>query len=36
LQDGEHSGCTTEIENAAAVGGDLLVVASAKTEKGSE
>jgi hypothetical protein len=32
LEKGEHSGCTAEMENAAAVGGDLLVVAGAETE----
>ena len=36
LQDGEHSGCTAEMENAAPIGGDLLVVASARAEKGPE
>ena len=32
LQDGEHSGCTAEMENAALVGGDMLVVTDARTE----
>ena len=29
VQDGEHGGCTTEMEQSAAIGGDVLVVAGA-------
>src|SRR5215212_608200 len=36
LQDGEHSGCTTEMEQSAAVGGNVLAVAGAEAEKGAE
>jgi len=36
LQDGEHSGRMTEMEQAAAVGGDVLAVAGAGAENGAE
>src|SRR4051794_37951294 len=36
LQDGEHSSCTAEMEQSAAVGGDGLVVAGAEAEEGAE
>jgi hypothetical protein len=35
LQDCEHSGCTTQMKQAAADGGDRLAVASAQTETGA-
>src|SRR5215211_8223659 len=36
LQDGEHGSCATEMEQAAAISGDVLVVAIATAEKGAE
>ena len=36
LQDCEHSGSATEVKQTATVGGDMLVVTSAGTEKGAE
>ena len=36
LQDFEHSGCTTKMKQAAAAGGDMLVVTSAEAKKGTE
>jgi hypothetical protein len=36
LQDGEHSGGATKMKQATTVGGNVLVVASAETEKGAE
>ena len=36
LQDGEHSGRTTEMKQTTAVGGNRLVVTGAETEKGAE
>ena len=36
LQDGEHGGCTTEMKQAAAVGGNALVMAGAEAEKDEE
>jgi hypothetical protein len=36
LQDGEHGGGATEVEQSAAAGGDVLVVAGAGAKRGAE